>query len=290
MSGSEFGAGFMPAGGREDVGVGTAAREGSLPQGRTRGEFGARDLETPHRAQSVVGDDVPPGGSNVNGGVTRRQRRSVQGLARAKIGVPAPKNYRTTTAVMFNNFDEMVQDTISREFAQEIIEGLFAAWGVPVEQAETAKYAEDMLWTFLIAVTASNKADYNKVFDIPVKGSSGVVVADFATLSRLLESVHGVTRRQFARAVADDLKGFLKNEENTFMLPQLATRVGCEPMLAYLAFDGSTHCTGMTSREVAFTKTLESRNLFERDDVVAQGSSDRLMAGMSGGVRSVSVR
>lgn len=239
---------------------------------------------------SVDGRDVRSGGSNVNGGVARRKRRVIKGLAPSATGLPVRKNYLTSTAVMFNNFEELVQDAISREYAQEIKEELFGIWGVPLEQPEAAKYAEDLLHLFLVAVTASNKADYNVSYEIPVKGGTGIVVADFSQLSRLLEYTHLVTRRQFARGLADELRGYLKQPENNQLMPALATRVGCEPLLAYLAFDGSTHCTGMTTREVAFTKTLESRNLFERDDVVAQGASDRLMQGMSGGVRAVAPR
>lgn len=239
--------------------------------------------------ESVVGDDIRPGSSNVSGGVVRRRKRGIGGLSKVRLGGAVSKNYRTSTAVMFNNFEELIQDAISREFAQEIMEDVFDKWGVPLNVPESAKYAEDLLFTFLIAVTASNKADYDKQYDIPVKGSD-FVEADFLLFSKALESVYGTTRRQFARAVADDLRFFLKQPDNQFMLPQMATRVGCEPQMAYLAFDGSTHCTGMTSREIAFTKTLESRNLFERDDILASGASDRLMQGVSGGVRSVAPR
>nr|DAZ92384.1 TPA_asm: P9 protein [Pecan associated jivivirus 2] len=249
----------------------------------------------PPPPESIVGDDVTGGGSNVSGGVVRSRRRNISARITA-VGVPVAKNYRTTGAVMFNNFDELFQDKVSRPFAQEIIEATFEAWGVPLDQPDAVKFAEDLLWSFIVAVTASNKADYNRTYDIPVRAikrggeTLNSVDADFAVFSKLLEFQFGVTRRQFARGVSDDLKDFLRREENQALLPTLATRVGCEPLLAYLAFDGSTHCTGLTTREVTFTRTLESRNLFERDDVLAQGSSDRLMQGVSGGVRSVSVR
>lgn len=253
---------------------GSVAGQGTQPSLRTR------------VAESVVGEDIGSGGSNVSGGVARRKRRAVKGLSSARLGAPVSKNYRTSNAILFNNIEEMFQDSISRDYAQEIIEDLFDKWGIPSQLPEAAKYAEDVLWTFLIAVTASNKADYSRSFDIPIKGESDVT-ADFGVLSGLLESVYGITRRQFARAVADDLRKFLKHEENQHVLPILATRVGCEPLLAYLAFDGSTHCTGMTTRETAFTKTLEARNLFEDDSVIGAGASERLFQGFSGGPRSV---
>lgn len=260
-------------------GQGTRTEPGGVPGPRT---------EPAGTAPSVVEEDIDSGRANVTGGVTRRRRRVVRGLSVARLGRPVGKNYRTTDAVMFNNFDEMVQDRISREYGQEILEELFDKWGVPVEQPEAAKYAEDLVWTFLIAVTASNKADYHREFDVPLR--KGSVTVGFSVLSDLLEAVHGVTRRQFARAVADDLRDFIRHEENQFMVPALATRIGCDPQLAHLAFDGSTHCTGMTSREIAFTKTLEARNLFEDDAVLASGASERLMQGPSGGPRSIKPR
>jgi len=186
---------------------------------------------------------------------------------------------------MFNNIEELFQDGISRVYAQEIIEELFMLWGITTESPEIAKYAEDLLWTFLVAATASNKADYDRELEVPLK--VGTVTASFSVFSDLLAAKHGVTRRQFARAVADDLRKFIKHEENQFMIPLLATRIGCDPQYAHLAFDGSTHCSGMTSREIAFTKTLESRNLFEDDAVLASGASERLMQGPSGGSRSI---
>lgn len=242
---------------------------------------GALNSPVPPAPPSVVGSEIPAGGSNVSHGVVRATRRNLLGKARFRAGQPVAKSYRTSTAIMFNNAEELFQDSVSREYAQEIIENLLDKWGVPMDQPDALKYAEDLLWTFLIAVTASNKADYNRSYDIPV--ARGAVIADFQVLSALLQSVHKVSRRQFARGVADDLRAFLRHEENAHLLPVLATRVGCDQQFAHLAFDGSTHCTGMTPREVAFTKTLESRNLFESDDVLARGASDRLLGSMDGG-------
>jgi len=248
--------------------------------------------------ESVVDEAAPYGSSNLSGGVVRNKRRVIGAKSRFAHSVVSsvPKSYRTTNAIMFNNAQELFQDSISREYAQEIIEQLFLEWGVPTDDSDASKYAEDLLWMFLIASTASNKADYGKEVDIPIKprqvGDEWVssVVANFEVFSRLLQSKYGVTRRQFARGTADDMKAFLRHEENQSLLPVLATRVGCDDLMAYLAFDGSTHCTGMTTREIAFTKTLEQRNLFEREDEGAAGASDRLMQGVSGGVRSIAPR
>nr|DAZ92370.1 TPA_asm: P9 protein [Grapevine associated jivivirus 1] len=246
---------------------------------------------------SIRAESVSGGSANIGGGVSRPRKRVVgakSGLMFGTAGIN--KNYRTTGAILFNNAEELFQDSISRTYAQEIIEDVFDTWGVPMDQPEAATYAENLLWTFIVAVTASNKADYNRVYDIPVRpiernGESVTSVeADFSVFSRILEAKFGITRRQFSRGVADDLRNFLRHDENQALLPTLATRVGCEPLMAYLAFDGSTHCTGLTTREAAFTRTLEQRNLFERDDENAAGASDRLMQGFSGSVRSVQPR
>jgi len=146
-------------------------------------------------------------------------------------------------------------------------------------------YAEDLLWLFLIARTASNKADYNAEFEVPCR--KGSVLVNFRTLSLLLSDTHGITRRNFARGVADDLRAYLQREGNQFIVSRISQRAGADPQMGTLCFDGSTNCTGLTSTETAFTKVLEGRNLFERDDVIAEGASGRLFQGMSGGVRSV---
>jgi len=245
----------------------------------------ARQAAPVDEVESVVGEDVPSGRSNVTGGVVRRKRRGIPGLAKNVLGGPVSKNYRTSAAVMFNNITEVFLDMVSPAYAQEIRERLFAQWGVPMDQPEATKFAEDLVLTFIIGSTASDKADYDREFEVPVKGGDGFVVASFAVLSRLLQSEYGVTRRQFARGIADEMKDFLKLQENTFMLPVIANRLGCEVQFAYLGFDGSTHCTGLLTTETQFAKTLEARNLFERDDVIAQGASDRLIRGMSSSSR-----
>lgn len=251
---------------------------------RVGGAYGARDA--PDDAASVADVGVRPGSANVNGGLVRRKKRAFVGVKQANLDGQVSKNYRTTDAVMFNNVSELFQDTISRDYAQEIIEDFFDKCGVDTTDPNEAKYAEDALLSFLIATTASNKADYDR--QIPVPSKAGVTKElDFSVFSNLLASTYGVTRRNFSCGVADDQRKFLRRPENTHLLPLLATRIGCDPQFADLAFDGSTHCTGMTSRQIAFTKTLKARNLFESDEVLAAGASDRLMQGIPAGVRSV---
>lgn len=242
--------------------------------------------QQPDDAASVADVEVRPGSANVNGGMVRRKKRAFAGVKSANLDGSVTKNYRTTDAVMFNNMAELFQDTISREFAQEIIEDFFDKCGIDTTDPNEAKYAEDVLLTFLVATTASNKADYDKQVPVPTKGGSSKEL-DFSVFSNLLAATYGITRRNFACGTADDQRKFLRRPENTHLLPVLATRIGCDPQFADLAFDGSTHCTGMTSRQVAFTKTLKARNLFESDEVLASGASERLMQGIPSGVRSV---
>jgi len=277
----QFGGGFSSASAVDNIQPPAAATPVVVP---VAGQ-GTQPGETVDDVQSVHNGHISPGAANVAGGVARRKRRGVKPVSRPRYGEPIPKNYRTSEAVMFNNISEMFLDSVSPEYAQEIIEELFEAWGVPTEQPEAAKYSEDLVFSFIAAVTASNKADYNREFEIPTL--EGEITVSFSVLSELLISGHSLTRRRFARGVADRVRQFLLREENSHLLPLLAGRVGCDPQYASLAFDGSTHCTGMTSREVQFTKTLESRNLFEDDAVLAAGASERLLQGPSGGPRSV---
>jgi hypothetical protein len=258
-----------------------------LPGNSARGGAGGSGLQPGRGGEgSIVDEHARPGASNISAGVVRRKKRTIKGLQSANVNGMVAKNYRTSDAVMFNNVDELFQDKISREFAQEIVEDLFDKCGVDTSDPQAAKYAEDALFMFMIATTASNKADYDKQITIPSKNGGGTEL-DMQVFSNLLASTYGVTRREFARGVADDMRKLLRHDENTHLLPVLATRVGCDPQFSHLAFDGSTHCTGMTTREIGFTKTLEARNLFETDDVLAAGASDSLMQGMPAGVRSV---
>lgn len=247
---------------------------------------GRAPQHAPDDNESIADPAVRPGSSNVSGGLVRRKKRGIKGLSGANVSGVVDKNYRTTDAVMFNNLNELFQDTISREFAQEIIEDFFEKSGINIRDATVAKYAEDALFSFFIATTASNKADYNRQIPIPNK-TGGENELDFQVLSNMLSSEYGITRRNFSCGIADDQRRFLQRPENTHLLPVLATRVGCDPQFATLAFDGSTHCTGLTSREVGFTKTLKVRNLFESDEMLAPGASDKLLQGMPAGVRSV---
>lgn len=243
------------------------------------------------RAESVQGD-VPSGGSNT-GGVVRPRRRGIAGTKTSGVGGLTARNYHVATGVKFNNLSELYQDSISPDFAQEIIEDVLGKWHVPFDQPEALKFCEDLIFGFIVAVSASDKANYNQVFDIPVKPVSvgGEVVTtldgDFGLLSSALIREFGITRRQFARGVADRIRKYLMEPDNVHLLDDVATKVGCDRAMATLAFDGSTHCKGLTVKEVQFTKTLENRNLFERDDEVARGASERLLGSMGVGPRAV---
>jgi len=245
----------------------------------------------PARAESVHGD-VPSGGSST-GGVQRPRRRGIKGTKAANVGVPDVRNYKISHGVKFNNLGELYQDSISPDFAQEVIEAVLAKWHVPFDQADATKFCEDLIFGFIVAVSASDKADYNQVFDIPVKpveidGKNVTVLdGDFGILSSTLTREYGITRRQFARGIANRIRAYLMEPENIHLLDDVATKVGCDRAMSTLAFDGSTHCKGLTVKEVQFTKTLENRNLFERDDEIARGASERLLGSMNIGPRAV---
>jgi len=261
---------------------------------RPRGGFGGAlsDRGREHGPESVVGDEVSAGGNNT-GGVVRPRRRGIKGVTSHNAAIDPRRNYPVAAGVQFNNVRELYQDSVSSEHAQEILEDVFALWHVPLDQPKATKFCEDLVFAFIVAVSASDKANYNVVFDVPVEPTvvNGETVTtldgDMGVLSSTLARKFGITRRQLARGLADRVRKYLAERENVHVLDDVAVKVGCDKQMAYLAFDGSTHCTGLTPREIQFTKTLESRNLFERDDEVVRGASERLMSGLSNGPRAV---
>lgn len=261
-----------------------AGVEDPMPFGGDR-HGGMSDFRAPQAPQSVIDGQATGGASNTSGGVVRPARRVVKARGHYAVDNAAVKSYGVTGVTMFNNVDELYLNSISREYAQEIVEDLFSVWELPTEEPSTMQYAEDLLWLFLIARTASNKADYRAEFEVPT--SVGAKVVQMQDFSLLLSDKYGITRRNFSRAVANDLRAYLNRMENQFIKTKSASRVGADPQYGDLCFDGSTGCSGTTSSEASFAKLLEGRNLYERDDVIAEGASDRLMQGLHGGVRSV---
>lgn len=259
------------------AGQSTSGRSG-LPS-----SFDARGYPRP--PASVVDESDRSGANNVSGGVVRAKRRVVRGLLSSDDVFRTRRNYQVTGVTMFNNLEEMYLNVVSQDLAQEVTDRLFEAWGLPTDQPDTMQFAEDLLHAFLIARTASNKADYNAEFDVPVRG--GEIIVSFARLSTLLADTFGLTRRQYARGMSDHLRSYLRRPENQFVRSRCAQRVGADPQYGDLCFDGSDECKGLTSSESTFTSLLADRNLYERDDIIAQGASDKLMQGIHGGVRSV---
>jgi len=235
--------------------------------------------------ESVANGGLAGGGANITGGVVRPKRRTIKARSDFMASTGALRSYGVSSVTMFNNMEEMYLNTISKEYAQEILEELFSMWHLPLAEPTVMKYAEDVVWAFFVARTASNKADYKFRIDIPT--ASGEVEVDFEVFSRLLADKYGISRRNFARGVADNLRDYLRREENQHLRSLSAQRVGADPQMGDMCFDGSTGCTSLTSSEASFARLLEARNLYERDDVIAEGASDRLMQGMSGGVRSI---
>lgn len=249
------------------------------------GNGGRQGTAAEEDVRSVVEDDVDSGGGNVSGGVARRRKRVLRGLVAANAHAAVSRNYLVAGGVQFNNIQELYQDMVSYDEAQEILERVFQTWGLPFDEPRTMKFAEDLVSGFIVAVSASDKADWSVAFDVPA--AKGEIEADFKKFSDILMREYGVTRRQLARGLANRTRAYLMAQGNQHMLADIATKVGCDTSMAPLAFDGSTHCSGMNPREIQFTKTLENRNLFEREDEIAVGASTRLMAGLSTGPRAV---
>lgn len=221
------------------------------------------------------------GGVSGNLGFVRQQgpRRVVgttQSLASftADGGRACNKSYAVAPGLQFNLVDEMMPDSISRDFAQEIVEALFfSSWGVSSRDAVAMRKAEDVLFAFLVVRGASPYANYE--FSVMI----GESVVEMEDLSVLLASKE-VTRRRFIRALADDLRRFIKEPANGILRGRIVTKLGINSQYVHLGFDGSTHCSGMNRNEVAFTKALESRNLFDDESVRGSLKNSSLLDGV----------
>jgi len=255
---------------------------GSMTGGKDGGNKTPRPEQVPlprGDAESVHGFEGESGGGNVTGGVVRRQRRGFKSVVTDVVGRDVKRNYKVTGTVQVNNIQEFFQDSISPEYAQEIIEEMITMWGVdPSTEPLANQAAEDIIFLHIIAVSASDKGNWAVAYPLPPGRSGEEREANFQMFSDSLARVHGRTRRQFARGIADRIRQYLNKKENVFLLDHVAAKVGCERSLADLAFDGSTHCSGLSTVQVQFTKTLENRNLFERDDLAAEGASARLLS------------
>jgi len=184
------------------------------------------------------------------------------------------KSYTVASGLQFNLVDEMMPDSISRDFAQEIVESLFfSSWGISSRDAVAMRKAEDVLFAFLVVRGASPYANYE--FSVMI----GESVVELEDLSVLLLSKE-VTRRRFIRALADDLRRFVKEPANGILRGRIVTKLGINSQYVHLGFDGSTHCTGMNRNEVAFTKALESRNLFDDESVRGSLKNSSLLDGV----------
>jgi len=257
--------------GRGDLGFGSLARGGF---GGSRGGTGG---------QRGAGSPGASEGSGVSGnlGLVRQQGpKRVVGASRSVASLSADgnrrfdKSYAVAATLQFNLVEEMAPDAISRDFAQEIIEELFVqCWGLSTGDATAMRKAEDVVFAFLVMRGASPYANY----DFSVMIGERVVELDF--LSTLLASKE-VTRRRFIRALADDLRRFVKLPENGILRDRVITRLGINSQYVSLGFDGSTHCTGMNRNEVAFTKALESRNLFDDESVKGSLRNSSLIDGV----------
>jgi len=253
--------------------VGSEGKRGPSPAGSAVPPLGAAHA----RDQSQGGQSVAGSG---NFGLARRAgNRRVVGVGESLVthngdGSKAlVRSYKVSNSLQFNQVEELQPDAISRSFAQEIIESLFAAWSLNTGDAVVMRKAEDVLFAFLVVRGASPFADY----DLPVLiGGKEVNLSDLSNILKAKE----IQRRRFSRALADDLRTFIRHPENVILRDRIQTKLAVFPQYGHLAFDGSTHCTGMNRNEVAFTKALESRNLFDDESVKGSLKGSSLLDGV----------
>lgn len=200
------------------------------------------------------------------------RRRVIGGASTPRApGGDVLKSYTVAQGLQFTDVEELRSDAISRNFAQEILERLWDMWGLDTKVAEVMKKAEDVVFALLAMRTASPDADYDVVV---LLGNKEVNLND---LSSLLASEE-VTRRRFARAVADDIRNYIAEPDNVRLRSMLVTELGVKEEYVTLAFDGSTHCSGMSTNQVMFTKSLEQRNLFDQPEVRDRMGSTQQLA------------
>jgi hypothetical protein len=180
------------------------------------------------------------------------------------------KSYSVSGGIQFNDVEEMRGDAISRAFAQELLERLWEQWGLDTSSAEVMRKAEDVVHALFVMRTASPDADF--AVDVLI-GNREVNLQD---LSDLLASEE-VTRRRFARAIADDIRAYVSDPENVRLREMLTTELGVKAEYAHLAFDGSTHCSGLSANQVMFTKQLERSNLFDTQEIRDKLNSNQML-------------
>jgi len=219
-------------------------------------------------------------GSGNLGFARRSAARRVVGVGSSLVSVPVSglrpvtRSYGISPSLQFNQTEEFQADSISRDFAQEVIEKLFiGAWALDSSNVDVMRKAEDVLFSFLVVRGASPYAS----FDLSVL--IGGVEVNLESLSDILRS-HEIQRRRFVRAVADDLRSFIKLPENVVLRDRIISKLGINSHYVHLGFDGSTHCTNMNRNEVAFTKALESRNLFDDESVKGSLTNSSLIDGV----------
>jgi len=264
-----FGQLFAGAGeGGDGSGVHHARAASAAPMGGTGTFHGRSESGGSGRGPQGVGARGSP-----NLGLQRKSgRKRVIGGGRAvkSAGEGVKKSYSVVGGIQFNDVEELRGDAISRVFAQEILERLWEQWGLDTAVGEVMRKAEDVVHALFALRTASPDADYS-VFVL--LGDREVNLQD---LSDLLASEE-VTRRRFARAIADDIRQYISDPENVRLREMLTTELGVKSEYAHLAFDGSTHCSGLSANQVMFTKQLERTNLFDTQEVRDRLSSNQML-------------
>jgi len=257
---------------------------GSEVQGRGKVRGGTSAAAAGGNGRAVSQGSESSAGSGNLGLARRSGNRRVVGSTKPLVTLGADgqrvytRSYQVSDTLQFNQVDELQADAISRDFAQEIIEAVFAAWGIDTTKPAVTRKAEDVIFSFLAVRGASPYASYDLA--VVVDGKE----VEMSTLSNILNAKE-VQRRRFTRAVADDLRKFIRHPDNGILRDRLQTKLAVFPQYVHLAFDGSTHCTGMNRNEVAFTKALESRKLFDDESVKGSLKGSSLLDGVFETVR-----
>jgi len=213
-------------------------------------------------------------GSSPNLGLQRKsgKKRVVGGNGALKqAGTELVKSYKVASKMQFNDVEELRGDSISHAYAQEILEKLWAKWELDTSDPSLMRKAEDVVHALFAMRTASPDADYNVYV---LLGQRECSLQDISDL--LFEEE--VTRRRFARAISDDIRSYITEPDNGRLREMLTVVLGVKSEYSHLAFDGSTHCSGMSPNQIMFTKNLERMNLFDTQEVRDKLGSTQMLA------------
>jgi len=274
-AGSAYQTGRGKVGGQVGPGSSGGAGQGRGGNGRSQGKAPVGPSGPGNGGSGGFGGNTSgSGGQSPSLGLQRKQgRKRVIGASTSvkPVSQAVVKSYVVSGAIQFNDVEELRGDAISRAFAQELLERVWSVWGIDTSSPQSMRKAEDMVHGLFAMRTASPDADYSVFAMVGGKEVSLDVVSTVLAAEE-------VTRRRFARAIADDIRDYIADPDNVRLREMLATELGVKVEYVALAFDGSTHCSGMSTNQVMFTKQLERMNLFDTVEVRDRMSSNQMLS------------